>query len=321
MTDPIEIARRLVELGVPVFSAVPCLGQVCGRISHRQKRPRFDLPIGWETTYQHRMDGIARWKPGSALCAVMGHTFDAVDYDVQNDREGHSAWIIDLLRPYAVAEQVTPSGGRHLLIRSLGLRKRTSFLPGVDFQGGTPEGGRGFVFIGPTVKPSKIDGGLRAYSWVWTNFDSDVQAPQWLRELVQKPSSDPQPRTQGGSARGSDTIERPDAYAARFWADVQRYADAPAGSGGNTKLWRLAVRVHELSNAGCFELADGLGRVDQARRARVNRLGDAIGGDQTDTCWPEVVRRARNKVADGVGIIGTRKPDLIDRMMARNLHV
>src|SRR6185312_2457672 len=65
----------------------------------------------------------------------------------------------------------TPSGGDHWLLAPTGLRKATGatggFLAGLDLQAGAADGqGRGFVWIAPTVRRSKVDGELRAYEWV-----------------------------------------------------------------------------------------------------------------------------------------------------------
>src|SRR5690606_10111682 len=73
-------------------------------------------------------------------------------------------WRVPSLRYYAGAS--APGGGRHLLVKSLGVWSRNNVFPGVDVKAGMPDGsGRGFAFIAPTVKISKATGELASYQW------------------------------------------------------------------------------------------------------------------------------------------------------------
>lgn len=148
-------AKALAEAGVPIFLARP-----------QNNKLGFKLPEGWEKT---RADpSVAdRWKPGMALCAVMGHVVDAIDVDPRN---GGS---VDLLKealggelPQVYGVQNTPSEGEHYLVATLGVRKVQNVVPGVDIQAGNLEGvGRGFIFLAPTERPNKLTGETAPYHW------------------------------------------------------------------------------------------------------------------------------------------------------------
>jgi hypothetical protein len=126
----------------------------------------FRLPEGWEKT-QPDPGVVDAWKPGMALCAVMGHVVDAIDVDPRNGgtlEALQAALGGELPRVYGV--QATPSGGAHYLIASLGVRKAQSVVQGVDIQAGNADGvGRGFIFLAPTVRDSKSTGQPTGYSW------------------------------------------------------------------------------------------------------------------------------------------------------------
>jgi hypothetical protein len=150
----LAVARDLVAVGVPVFAAYADEGSATG----------YKLPQEWQrtdATRSHR--ALEMWRPGMALCAVMGHTLDLIDFDPRNGSPGaeFTAWPT----PYATA--ATPSGGQHVFIASLHVGSRDGILPGVDVKGGRPDGaGRGFAFIAPTVRASKVDGSQQAYQWL-----------------------------------------------------------------------------------------------------------------------------------------------------------
>lgn len=166
MTDEQEsalnVARYLAEAGVPVFVAPPRPNAQKGEIP-------FKLPVGWQ---QAKADPkkVDRWKPGWALCAVMGHTVDAIDIDPQNG--GTIEALTEALGgklPTVYGRASTPSGGEHYLVATIGERKIQDVLPGIDFQGGNAEGvGRTFIYLAPTVKASKSEanrGKMLTYKW------------------------------------------------------------------------------------------------------------------------------------------------------------
>ena len=72
MSEPaardLDVARRLASAGVPVFLAYPDAAKPTG----------YSLPLKWETTAANPAY-LGAWKPGMAVCAVMGHVFDVLD--------------------------------------------------------------------------------------------------------------------------------------------------------------------------------------------------------------------------------------------------
>lgn len=154
--ESLNAARRLAEAGVPLFVAPPIK---TGKVG-------FALPKGWERA-EADPSVVDKWRPGWALCAVMGHVVDAIDVDPRN---GGSLEALqkalggDLPTVYGRAS--TPSGGEHYLVASLNVRKVQDLVPGVDLQAGNSDGvGRGFIFLAPTQRVSKADGSLRSYRW------------------------------------------------------------------------------------------------------------------------------------------------------------
>lgn len=147
----LRIAHDLVKIGVPIFVAQPDPSAATG----------FTLPYSWQSTAADP-NVVSLWRPGMALCAVMGHGLDLIDVDPRN---GGSLDSVPLPVVYGVAS--TPSEGVHAFVGSLGVRSRNNVLPGVDIKAGDSEGkGRGFAFIAPTQRVSKVDGRLRSYRWL-----------------------------------------------------------------------------------------------------------------------------------------------------------
>ncbi len=158
-TEALKIAGEMIDAGIPVFAAAP-----------NPDRPgTYYLPKEWEKTVPSRT-WLERWRPGWALGAVGGHVADFLDFDPRNGGDQSLKELeIQGQVPRVFGVQSTPSGGTHLMISLTGERKSTGFMPGVDLQSGNAEGfGRGFVYIAPTVRPSKAPetlGELRAYTW------------------------------------------------------------------------------------------------------------------------------------------------------------
>lgn len=173
-TDPkvieaLSIARHLAENGVPIFLAKRDDTTSTG----------YKLPKNWQHTEPDPavLDG---YEPGMAVCAVMGHTVDAVDKDPRNG--GH---LLAELQPRIYGVQSTPSGGTHEIVAPLGVRSRDGILPGVDVKAGHGGDGRGFIFIAPTERKNH-DGEIGGYEWTMPP-DLDV-----LR-LVGEPENTGQP--------------------------------------------------------------------------------------------------------------------------------
>jgi hypothetical protein len=143
---------ELLAVGVPVFACYQDPSSSTG----------YALPPGW----QHTPIG----DPGAAdgYGAVMGHTLDLVDVDPRN---GGDLSLQQLqaagMMPTVYAQAATPSGGMHYFVAAMGVGSRDNVLPGIDVKGGMADGSsRGFAFIAPTVRVSKITGEPGAYAWV-----------------------------------------------------------------------------------------------------------------------------------------------------------
>jgi hypothetical protein len=189
----LAIAKNMATVGIPIFIAVP---DPRG-LTKSGKATGFALPDKWEKTRpnKHLVD---YWRPGDALCAVGGHLCDFMDTDPRNGGDQALEYLrTNGMLPCSYGTASTPSGGTHHVIAPLRLRKGKR--NGIDYQGGDADGnGRGFVFIAPTVRPSKITGEMRMYQWdahpdlgqLLTTALSDTSGEkfaQWVSEKEQKP--------------------------------------------------------------------------------------------------------------------------------------
>ena len=173
----LSVAAQLVAIGIPVFAAAPVLaadgtwapaGGCCG----------YRLPSGWQTIepdmrwLDPAAAGFANkaWRPGWALAAVMGRGLDLLDIDPRNGGEVSRVGLVESgawPRVYAAAS--TPSGGTHEFVASMNVGSRDGVLAGFDVKGGLASGeSRGFAFLPPTVKLSKVTSGLAPYEWTDT---------------------------------------------------------------------------------------------------------------------------------------------------------
>jgi len=145
-------ARHLAENGAPIFRAPRDESSPVG----------FRLPRDWQNTAPD-VSVVDRWKPGDALCLVTGVLVDVVDIDPRN---GGDRAALNGTMPTSYGRQTTPSGGTHDLIAPLGVPKGKPF-DGIDVQAGDANGeGRGFVFLAPTERPSKVTGVMGTYTWI-----------------------------------------------------------------------------------------------------------------------------------------------------------
>lgn len=155
-------ARRLAGMGIPIF---------CARLKGDGEPDRRDKRWQrWQDTEpgQPSLDAISAWQPGDALCAVMGVACDALDPDLYKpDGAASLGRLRAAIRgdePEVWWKVDTPSGGQHFLIDRTGLGSHNGIMPGLDIKGGKPDGsGRGFIFIPPTMRPSKVTGEVAAY--------------------------------------------------------------------------------------------------------------------------------------------------------------
>lgn len=217
----LDIARHMIDAGIPIFAAPPCpsaSGGQCERAGHTSGKEEYDLPPKWQLTVPSSV-WLDRWRPGWALAAVGGHAADFLDEDPRN---GGTASVQELQAaghlPQAYGVAATPSGGTHLIIKPLGERKGEA-LPGLDYQGGQQDGtGRGFVWIAPTVKRSKVDGERRAY--VWTQ-EPDLE---WLADSANDESGQPlADRLRAARARQAPTTA-PDERGLKEFTETQARA-------------------------------------------------------------------------------------------------
>lgn len=156
----LAVARELIEHGIPLFTGPPT--------AEKRHTSGFVLPGKWQDT-KPDLAVLDRWQPGDALCMVCGYGLDLVDIDIYHggSMEALELRIKPMPRVYAMA--ATPSGGIHLFTAALGVRSQNDMLPGIDVKSGDAAGkGRGFAFIAPTVKPSKMTGLPGKYTWIYT---------------------------------------------------------------------------------------------------------------------------------------------------------
>lgn len=159
----LEVARALAGMGVPLFLAPP----------DPHDRTGFRLPVGWQDAPADPTL-VDCWRPGWALGLVTGVVYDLVDVD----RYAGGQDPAEL--PHAYLTALTPSGGTHYFVAPIGVESRNGAYPGVDVKSGTPDGrGRGFAFIAPTAKRSKVDGQTNTYEW--TRIGTAYRPDPWDR--------------------------------------------------------------------------------------------------------------------------------------------
>lgn len=171
-------ARRLIRLGCAVFVARPARDRstLHWDASWGHGGSGYWLPEDWEST-PVSLGTLDRYQYGDALGLVTGHALDVLDVDPRNGGDDDFAKLVELgLVPTAYAVAATPSGGVHLFTAPHGVRKTKR--GGLDLQAGDVEGnGRGFVWIAPTVRRSKVSGQVQAYRWVQPLTQQGVGRP------------------------------------------------------------------------------------------------------------------------------------------------
>ncbi len=126
LTEPgvaaaLDVARALVQSGIPVFAAPPAPGTKIG----------FRLPSRWQQTVAE-LSRVEEWQPGWALCMTCGCGLDVIDIDTYAG--GSTKHLNDML-PHIYGMASTASGGTHLFVASLNVRSKNSLFPGVDIKG------------------------------------------------------------------------------------------------------------------------------------------------------------------------------------------
>lgn len=264
--DALRAARDLIAFGVPVFAAPPALD------AHGEWDPAggtgktgYVFPPAWQKTVptENWLDPTApgwadrAWRPGWALGAVMGHGFDLLDVDPRNGGLETRQELVEAgAWPTCYGLAVTPSGGWHEFISSLGVASRDDLRPGLDVKAGMPDGqGRGFAFIAPTVKRSKENGEIRPYRWL-------------------KPPARPANDETGASIRELLSVARAASKPREGEAD-----DGPSDLG--TPI--LHGHDKELSRRTASLVSRGFSRTEAWQVAQAWIRDDVVGGDPN---WP-----------------------------------
>lgn len=238
----LDVARGLVRSGVPVFLAWP-----------DGTRPEgYALPKAWQQSAAD-LQVVDAWRPGLALCAVTGHGLDLVDVD---PRSGGTTDGVPMPEVYLAAE--TPSGGAHYFVRSLGVPSLDGVFPGVDLKSGTPDGsGRGFAFIAPTVRRSKVDGVERPYRWVGdssyctdpnetSRYTADRSGDALRERVAELRGSRGEVRTPRRVARSAAAREY-DSVWNRLVADLRGWAATGWGGAAHSGLLTASTALARLS--------------------------------------------------------------------------
>lgn len=162
----LEVAADIIRLGCPVGIARPALDRRTGEWDPNWGHggSGYWVTEGWEDTPLD-LRTLDRWRYGDGLFMVTGHTFDVIDVDPRNGGDDDLAQLVELgIIPTVYARALTPSGGEHMFIAATGARKTKR--GGIDLQAGDADGqGRGFVWIAPTVRRSKVSGQVSPYVW------------------------------------------------------------------------------------------------------------------------------------------------------------
>jgi hypothetical protein len=272
-TAALDIARYLITRGVPIFTARPVLSRGTWVPDGGPSGSGYWIPRGWQHT---EADPVAldRWEPGTGLGAVMGHTCDGLDVD---PRHGGRESLQDLPVPCVAGVQSTPSGGWHGLIAPLGAGSRDAVRPGIDIKSGRPDGGgRGFLWISPTVKLSKVTGQIAAYQWV-RNPDLDGLAGDLsgaaLAALIGRLQTPERPTRR----ISEEPVAGPDGRRGRYVAkatesETRRVGESKPGQ-RNRVLVRAAFSLGQLVGSG--DLADDAARDALLDAASTAGLGEA----------------------------------------------
>lgn len=232
-TGALALAHGLVDMGVPVFA---------GRLKPDGDPDRTDRRWdNWQSTKPDHAK-VDEWRPGMALCAVTGVLLDVLDVDPRNG----GIRSLRVLMNEALGGELdylwsckTPSGGSHYWLPALGIGTRPGFLPGLDLKGGLPDGGsRGFVFIPPTVRPSKAAGPRAGQPTPY----------RWVDPVVlngHRPSVGPL------AAYVAEKADRPRAEGKRRPGAVAELRRAARSAGPGEQRAALLALVYEWERMGC----------------------------------------------------------------------
>ncbi len=243
----LEIARMLARAGVPIFVARAIPG-----------RPgEFRRPEGWQRTAPDPAI-VDTWRPGDALCAVGGGPADWLDCDAYNGgAQSRDELIMGGAWPTSYGQQSTPSGGTHDVIVPLRVGSKDGWMHGLDLKGGRANGqGRGYIYIEPTQKLSKITGEMGSYHWV-TEPDMALLAECAGTDDTGTSIADRIGARDAAPTEVASAMIEGDPFAppSRLWSKAEASAEVlprfeafralrtPEDSGFNQKLNELAMRV------------------------------------------------------------------------------
>lgn len=279
----LEIARNMAKAGIPIFVAAPSA----------KNRIGFNIPKQWEKTVPD--PGVVdTWQPGWALCAVMGHGLDLIDIDPRND--GDPTSLAGIL-PYCYGGADTPSGGKHLFIKSIGVGSKANFLPGIDFKSGTADGSsRGFAFIAPTVRPSKVDDLPKPYVW-FDPVDLEILAAHGPTDLTGSVLTQKLKESQPASSPPKANV-----YASLGNGALAAFYQYQAPQSWKAAELAIAAKLYEVSS---WDPKGGSGFRNTLERAGMT-LGGYVGGGYLDEAL------ARQKLEDAVTDVWPDGPDSDD---------
>ncbi len=253
----------------------------------------YRLPSGWQHTKPDPAV-LDRWQPGEALAAVMGHAVDVLDVDSHKggdssklDLQMEDAW------PTVLGIQRTPSGGTHDIINPLRAGSRDGFAKGVDHKGGKDDGSsRGFIWIAPTLKLSKVTGEVAAYRWeqppALDQLDPADASGAAIAEMIHaaRQPANPERKQDPAEAYDAMTPERRvtvDRYIASAVAGVTDELEFSASMGPEARDFR--GRGWEKIQADAAMRLGSLARADWNGYTVADALADFEEAAPTDGGW------------------------------------
>lgn len=296
--DALAAAKALIDAGAPVFVAKRCAPD-CRYHRGRGSVDGYDLPTAWhKTPLGHHT--LAPYAEGDALAMVTGHALDVLDVDPRNGgAEGYGELAAAGAIPRVFGHARTPSGGDHFFVSGLGVRKGI-VAPGVDLQSGVPAEddvrSSGFVFIGPTARPSKgpvEPGVIRTYEWVemvdpdevreWAGIDDSGDTLRTIRLAAE--STRP---TSPAAPRADDPFGQPESLGARSFTHREALAFLQPAIQGLIRAPRGGIE--EAANtlaAAMSHFVPALYSADQAYAALVKTAERSLDGTWRDgvTGW------------------------------------
>lgn len=283
--EDLDIARGMARAGVPIFVAE----RDPAGVGHNGTG--FWLPTAWQQTVADP-NVVDRWRPGMALCALMGCGLDLVDIDPRN---GGDAATMNGSTPTYYAVAFTPSGGIHGFHRSTGAGSRDNVFPGIDIKSGLADGsGRGFAFLAPTERVSKVTGELGTYTWAQAPDlealanSADDRSGEKLAARIRSMKSGTGVKAVGGPSwwQGFVRNKEPQAQAAAERAINEKLTevrDWTSGSGGGFRqtMQRAAMTLGGYVGGGYL--------IEDDARARLLEAAEEVWGtpNDDDALWVE----------------------------------